>query len=104
MVRTGSQLNGRYSDAALALFEREAAKYGTQLNEYQAKIFGGSNVLTDITPQGAALVGNTNTEAALRHLSEREILLRASHVGGTGHRQIVFDVGSGDVWVKHGSL
>ena len=27
--------------------------------------------------------------------------LAAEHLGGVGHRHIIFDVGSGTVWVRH---
>jgi len=99
-----SELNGRYSDMAIALFEREVMKRGTSLKEYQAKIFGGSNMLTSSTLKEDEWIGTKNTEAALKHLSEREIPLLVAHVGETGHRRIAFEVESGDVWVRHEPL
>ncbi len=101
VIRSGTELNGRYSDAAMKLFELEAQKHGTQLKEYHAKIFGGSNMLTDSTLSEDELVGTRNTVAAMKHLAERNIGLLVAHVGETGHRRIVLDVGNGDVWVKH---
>ncbi|HED33323.1 MAG TPA: chemotaxis protein [Gammaproteobacteria bacterium] len=96
-----SEHNGRYSDGAMALFEIEAQRYGTQLNEYHAKIFGGSNMLADMSSRKDGLIGEKNTEAAVMHLSEKGIPLLVAHVGETGYRRIAFDVCSGDVWVKH---
>jgi chemotaxis protein CheD len=104
VIRIGSKPNGRYLDAAMELFEREAVKRGTQLNEYQAKIFGGGNMLTNTSLQENKLIGEKNTAAALKRLTERGILLLALHVGKTGHRRIAFDVSNGDVWVKHAPL
>jgi chemotaxis protein CheD len=104
VIRADSKLNGRYSDAAMALFEIEANKRGTKLKEYQAKIFGGSNMLANSTLKEDELIGTRNTEAALKHLSERGIDLLVAHVGETGHRRIVFDVETGDVWVRHEPL
>jgi chemotaxis protein CheD len=98
---TYPQLNGRYSEPAMALFERAATKHNTGLNEYQAKIFGGSNMLTQSTLSKDEQIGTQNTTAAIKHLYERDITLLVAHVGETGHRRIVFDVGNGDVWVKH---
>ncbi len=95
------ELNGRYSDAAMALFEIEANRRGTQLNEYHAKIFGGSNMLAETSLKEDELIGTKNTEAAVRHLSERDIPLLVAHVGETGYRRIAFDIDNGDVWVKH---
>jgi len=104
LYRAGDQLNGRYADAAMALFEREASKRGTQLSEYQAKIFGGSNMLSNSTLRKDEQIGVKNTEAALMHLKNRDITLLVAHVGESGHRRIVFDVAQGDVWVKHSPL
>jgi len=104
VIRAGGKLKGRYSDEAMALFEREATRHGTKLNEYQAKIFGGSNMLANSTLKQDEMIGTINTEAALKHLSERGITLLLAHVGETGHRRIVFDVEKGDVWVKHEPL
>jgi len=99
-----NQYDGRYSGGAMALFEREAAKHRTNLREYQAKIFGGSNMLANPTLKEDELIGTKNTEAALMLLSEREIPLIVADVGETGFRRIIFDVEKGDVWVKHRPL
>jgi len=103
-LREAHKLNGRYSNDVMKLFEIEAQKRGTSLPEYQAKIFGGSNMLPCSRLQESQQIGKRNTEAALQHLSECGITLLASHVGDTGHRRIAFDVASGDVWVKHEPL
>jgi len=94
-------LNGRYSDAAMRLFELAAQKHRTRLSDYQAKIFGGSNMLTDTTLSDDELIGTRNTVAAIERLAERNIELLVAHVGETGHRRIALDVKNGDVWVKH---
>jgi len=99
-----SNINARYSDLAMSLFEQNAIKYGTNLNEYQAKIFGGSNMFVNTAQREDKLIGLKNTEAAIKHLHKKHIPLVASHVGTTGHRRIVFDVKSGEVWVKHAPL
>ncbi|MEH6347312.1 MAG: chemotaxis protein CheD [Bermanella sp.] len=97
-------LDGRYCDGAMALFEKEAHKHGTNLDEYQGKIFGGSNMLTNLTLKEDELVGTKNTEAAVNWLLKKGVSLLVAHVGETGHRRIVFDVANGDVWVKHSPL
>jgi chemotaxis protein CheD len=102
--RSGGKLNGRYSDDAMTLFENAAQKYGTNLKEYEAKIFGGSNMLALSTFREDELVGVKNTNAALEHLTERGIPLLIAHVGETGHRRIAFNLENGDVWVKHVAL
>jgi len=95
------KLNGRYSDEAMALFEREIIRRGTNFKEYQAKIFGGSNMLVNSTLLENELIGTKNSVAAKNHLSERDVPILVAHIGETGYRRITFDVATGDVWVKH---
>jgi chemotaxis protein CheD len=102
--RRKGKLNGRYSDDAMTLFENAAQIYGTNLKEYEAKIFGGSNMLAMSTFREDNSVGLKNTNAALKHLTEKSILLQMAHVGETGYRRIAFELESGDVWVKHKAL
>lgn len=99
-VRPEQRLDGRYADEAMALMESEVLVRGTNLKEYQAKIFGGSNMLTSTTLADDELIGTRNAEVAIKLLYDREIPVLVAHVGETGHRRIVFDVNSGDVWVK----
>ncbi len=61
-------------------------------------------MLTNTTLREDELIGTRNTEAALAHLSEKRISLLIAHVGETGHRRIVFQVQTGEVWVKHEPL
>ena len=98
----GSTQNGRYSDTAMMLFEKEANIRGTCLKEYQAKIFGGSNMLKSSVILEEQQVGAKNIEAAKQQLFEFSIPVLVSHVGGEGFRRIAFDINSGDVWVHHG--
>ncbi len=97
-------LNGRYADQALKLLEREAMRLKSELCEYQAKIFGGSNMLSSPTLNEDQLIGNRNAEAAMLELSQKGIPLLVADVGETGYRRIIFDVEQGDVWVKHEPL
>lgn len=102
--KEGETLNGRYANAAMILFDKAASRHGTGLYEYQAKIFGGSNMLQNSTLREDELIGTKNTEAALKHLCKRDIPLLVAHIGETGHRRIIFNLDNGDVWVKHSPL
>jgi chemotaxis protein CheD len=51
--------------------------------------------------KGSLLVQSNNLSAAQAWLARHEIAVVAEHVGGAGHRQIIFDIATGDVWVKH---
>jgi len=97
-------ITGRYSNDAMALLEKEVSIRNTVIKDYQAKIFGGSNMLTNSTLEKDEQIGNRNTQAALALLSKHNVNLLVAHVGETGHRRIVFDISTGDVWVKHTPL
>jgi chemotaxis protein CheD len=86
------------------LFEKEACIRGTYLKEYQAKIFGGSNMLKNSTLHEHDQIGAKNIEAVKKKLLEFSIPLVVEHVGSEGFRRIAFDVYSGDVWVHHGQM
>ena len=100
----GYDYDGSYCDEMMMLFEREALQRGTNLKDYVAKIFGGSNMLSNSTLHDDASIGTQNTKAAVNHLAERGVSLFIAHVGEKGHRRIAFDLETGDVWVKHASL
>jgi len=101
VVSLPSMLNGRYADVAMTLFENEIRKYGTNICEYQAKVFGGSNMIMKSEQLVGEGIGAKNIEAAVRYLDGMGVPILVSHVGQTGHRRIVFDVSTGDVWVNH---
>jgi chemotaxis protein CheD len=101
IVPLPSTINGRYADVAMNLFENAIRKYGTRIGEYQAKIFGGSNMIMKSDQVTGDSIGDQNIHAAQTHLEERGVPVVVSHVGQTGHRRIIFDLQTGDVWVKH---
>lgn len=114
------QLDGRYADEAMALFLREIRAAGTRPSDYQVKLFGGGNMFPesmkrrsgDCHPQscdGTAIVNCRQVSCAnsrmARHLVQQHgFKLAAEHLGETGHRQILFDIWSGHVWVKHNPI
>jgi len=99
--QSASTFDGHYADGAMALFEREATRRGTDLKEYQAKIFGGSYMQASLTLVEDERIGTKNIKAVLKHLRSKEIPILAAHVGEMGYRRIGFNVKSGNVWVKH---
>jgi len=96
--------DGRYADDVMKLFQRAATQHRTQLSEYQAKIFGGGNMIKSSEDNINNSIGTKNAAAAMQLLMGEGIDILVAHVGEFGHRRIVFDVGTGDVWVRHQSL
>ena len=94
-------LDGRYADEAIELLLGEIGKRNTRPDEYQVKLFGGGNMFRQPLAEGAFNVAGSNIEAARLLLEAGGFNIQAEHVGGSGHRSIIFDLCDGNVWVKH---
>ncbi len=94
-----NELDGRYADDAIKLFEQSVKKYRTSLNEYQAKIFGGGNHLPHQSDKQDS-IGTKNAEAAMTLLIERNVDIMVADVGENWARRVIFELQTGDVWVK----
>lgn len=93
-------LNGSYGDEALELMVRGLKKEGVEAQGCEAKIFGGGNMFP-MNPKSLVYpIGLRNGEAARRMLAERGISVRREHLYGDGHRQVIFDIATGAVWVR----
>ena len=95
-------LDPRYGDEALALMLRELAGKGVTGPQCQAKIFGGGDMFAAHKPslEGAFAIGRRNGEAARELLLAHGIDITSESLFGNGHRQIVFEIASGDVWAR----
>ena len=95
--------DGRYGDEAMTLFDLALQLHQTEYAQYNAKIFGGANMFGKQAKSGDALIGEKNAAKAMQLLMDRSVNIEVVHVGEQGHRRIVMDVASGDVWVKYRS-
>ncbi len=99
--RTEAEPSGQYVDEAIELFKQEIVRHKAPLKEYQAKLFGGGNMFPRIKKGASSEVGARNVERSLEWIDKLGLPLVARHVGDIGHRNVMFDIWSGDVWVKH---
>jgi chemotaxis protein CheD len=97
-------LDGRYGDEALHLMLHELGRRGVAAPQCEAKIFGGGDMFPGRAAREGAAVGRRNGEAARRLLQSHGITVVSEALFGNGHRQIVFDVASGDVWCRQRAL
>lgn len=101
----GPHLDGRYGDEALALLLREIRASRSRPGDYEVKLFGGGNMFPEHCSRHDNLsVPKRNVESARRMLKAHGLVIHAEHVGGSGHRQLIFDVGNGHVWLRHRAL
>ena len=90
-------LNSRYGTESLELMLSKLRAMGVDPKECQAKIFGGGQMF----PGASQGIGRQNGEEALRLLQAHGIRVVSESLYGVGHRSIIFDVNSGDVWSRH---
>ncbi|WP_242873879.1 chemotaxis protein CheD [Pseudacidovorax intermedius] len=101
IARGGEELDGRYGDEALALMVQGLKRERVPAAECEAKIFGGGNMFPSRTAKGGAHpIGMQNGHAAREMLAGMGIPVRREHLFGEGHRQVIFDIASGSVWVR----
>lgn len=96
-------LDGRYADEAILLLLKEVLRARTDPYEYEVKLFGGGNMFAP-RAQKQITVADRNIEAGRALLKQHNFNVLVEHLGGRGHRQIIFEVGSGDVWVRQHAL
>ena len=95
------ELDGKYADDAMLLFMQELKKTGTKPQDYVVKMFGGGNQFPGKKHAAAMSVPDRNVEVGHQLLKHHGFNLSVEHLGGNGHRNVVFDVWTGDVWMKH---
>ena len=96
-----TSLDGHYADEAIELLLREIGKRNTRPREYQVKLIGGGNMFRQPFAERAFNVAGSNIESARALLETSGFIIHAEHVGGSGHRNIIFDLCDGSVSVKH---
>lgn len=96
--------SGRYADEAMSLMLKKMAAFGAPVKEYQVKLFGGGNMFPDMPQSRTPQIGISNVQAARRLTQQHGFHCISEHLGGIGHRNVIFEVWSGEVWVKHTSV
>jgi chemotaxis protein CheD len=94
------ELDGRYANEALELLMRSVRRTGTPSEQWQVKVFGGGNMFPNLQGTAAGHVGDRNVEVARELLRHHGLRLLAEDVAGLVYRNVVFNVWSGEVWVR----
>lgn len=93
--------DGRYGPEAWEMLLEQLESAKTQPREYQAKIFGGGRMFALGEGRANLDIGQRNVEVGRRLLAAQGLQAASEHFCGDGHRCLIFDVATGDVWVKH---
>ncbi len=100
-VDSSEPLDGRYGDEAVEMFMQEIQRANTFPEDYEAKIFGGGNQFGHSSWSRSIDVPSRNIAAGMDLLQSCGLDVRARHVGGSGPRNVILDLASGHVWVRH---
>jgi chemotaxis protein CheD len=92
--------DGRYGEEAMWLMLSELEQHNIRATECEGKIFGGGNMFPAHKRSDASHVGQKNGEVARTLLYSHDIKVVSESLFGVGHRQVIFDVASGDVWAR----
>ncbi|WP_150048011.1 MULTISPECIES: chemotaxis protein CheD [Methylomonas] len=101
LVKDSSDLDGRYASDAIMLFLQELDKSSTWPHDYEVKIFGGGDQFPSHQRHPTLSVPDKNITAGQSLLRQHGFTIKVAHLGGTGHRNVIFDVWSGYVWLQH---
>ena len=105
VAKGGENLDGRYADEAMALLVREMRSAGTRPEQYHVKLFGGGNMFR--VPERCEDSGSCQNVSCRNVMAARSLVAHygqnvvAEHVGMQGHRNVIFDIWSGQVWMRH---
>lgn len=99
-ARDMGDFDGRYGEEAMWLMVQELRRVGVSPSECQGKIFGGGDMFPSQIRNSGIQVGKKNGEMARGLLRSYGVSIVSESLFGIGHRQIIFDVSSGDVWAR----
>lgn len=116
-VAVNESMPGLFAEDVLGLFADALRATKTLPHEYIVKVAGGGNMFPDqLTPaacrDGGCLdaqrsrcpsIGCKNIEAARMLLGAAGFAIASENVGGHGSRQVIFELWSGEVWVRRGA-
>jgi chemotaxis protein CheD len=100
-------VEGNYADEVMQMFLRELRNAGTQPRDYIVKLFGGGSMFAGANdahrpPTDVREVSSRNIAAGRALLADHGFIISTEHTGGYGSRVLVFELWSGDVWIRRG--
>lgn len=110
-------LDGKYAEDVMEMFMQEVNAAFTTPKEYQVKVFGGGQMFPDTIRNASCVcdedkyhelqpcqnVACKNVYVAHHLLKEYGFKILSHDLGGTDHRKVIFEMASGDVWLKKGN-
>jgi chemotaxis protein CheD len=99
--KPGDALDGRYAEDAMQMFMHELRRSRTKPKDYQVKLFGGGSMFEpSIKARTHVSISQKNIEFGRALMSQYGFNIQGEDMGGKGHRNVILDLWSGDIWVK----
>jgi chemotaxis protein CheD len=99
-----SEPNGKYGEEVIALIHRHFADQGLPAAAFQVKMFGGSSMFPELTLAEKSNIGTKNIQVGLAILAGAGFNILNYDLAGGANRTVLFDLESGEVWVRQGHL
>ncbi len=90
----------KYGNIAIDQLIKKMIRLGCDKERLMAKVFGGSNMFSEST--GVYAVGERNIALAEQLMTEHGIPIVATDTGGTTGRRLIFNCGTGVVYLRKG--
>lgn len=95
--------DGAYAEEVIPLIATRFRNQGLRAAEFQVKMFGGSDMFPDLSLDEVLSIGSKNIYVGERLLAEHGFTIAKSDLAGTAQRMVIFELWSGDVWVRQGA-
>ena len=106
--------SGLYAEGAVSLFEQAFRAARTRASDYVVKMFGGGSMFPQhslgrscdmpcdpkLSPSACRDIPCRNVTQGRSIFTAHGFVISGADVGGIGSRQLIFDVWSGDVWIR----
>jgi chemotaxis protein CheD len=99
MPSKGDNRETLYVAGAVERLLRHLRDAGVVPEECEIKLFGGGNMFPRQTRKHID-VGMRNVHSARAALQAAGFRISKEHVGGIGHRVVILDLASGDIWLR----
>ena len=93
---------GKFADDVIPLIADHFASLGLAPAALQVKMFGGGNMFPSLPAQESLAIGTQNIHKGLAILTRCGFEILSYDLAGGTNRSVVFDLGSGEVWIRQG--
>ena len=93
---------GKYAEEVIPMIGEHFLGRGLHPSAFQVKMFGGSNMFQGLTRGESLNIGTKNIHMGLAVLTRSGFEILNYDLAGGSNRTVVFDIWSGEVWVRQG--